>query len=504
MDLRFTDTDLPRLAILTIAIFALLAISELWRKRLNIQDETVRKIVHIGTGLIIFLAPPLFPRAGAVVLIAALFVLFNTVAYARGWLRAVHHRTRPSYGTVYYPLSLLLLAVPFWNDTPSLVVASIMVMAVGDAAAGIVGAGWPDPLRFSVTSDSKTLQGSTAMFLGACTALLLVFLVYSDGNLHFTEHLNQHPWLAVSALLAIALFTTGWEAASSRGLDNLTVPLAAALALHICFSSPDPAPLVQFITGTGLGAAISLLAWRLRMLTISGAIATFLLAVIVFGIGGWKWTLPILTFFVLSSILSRLSKKKKPSYDALFEKSGTRDAGQVAANGGIAGTLILSFYITGDETIYFLYLASLAVVTADTWGTETGVLSGMQPRSILGLRSVPPGTSGGITAAGSAAGALGAALVILSAAAFIPQYWLHSLAPLVLVGMAGSVIDSLLGATVQAQYTCVRCHATTERRLHCGVPATKTRGFSPINNDMVNLLAALTGVALAALLFMVL
>ncbi len=503
MELSITHTDLIRLGLLTAAILVALGLSELLRRRLQIRDEVIRKSVHILTGLLIFFTPPFFPRSGAVVLIALTFVVFNTFAYLRGWLKAVHHTARASYGTVYYPLALLLLAAPLWNVYPDLVVAAIMVMAVGDAAAGIVGESSHRPRTFSVTSDPKSLQGSIAMVIGSFAALLLTLTIYDTGGLAFSRHFSDAPVQTLAALLAISMFVAAWEATSSRGLDNLTVPIAAAFALHLCFASGLPDSTVRFILGTLLGAGIALVAWRLRMLALSGAVVTFLLATVIFGIGGWKWTLPIFAFFILSSVLSKWRKNQKRSFEAMFEKSGTRDAGQVAANGGIAGLLILIWYVTMDERVYFLYLAALAVVTADTWGTEIGVLSKSQPRSILSFRKVAPGSSGGVSVLGTAGGALGAFIVVLTALPFTPGMELSAAAVLALVGVFGSASDSILGATVQAQYRCVNCGAVTERRRHCDASSPLIRGKNWINNDAVNVLSTLAGLLLAAALFMV-
>jgi uncharacterized protein (TIGR00297 family) len=463
----------------------------------------MRKTVHIGTGLLVFFAQPFFPRAGAVLLISFFFVVFNTFAYLRGWLKAVHHTPRASHGTVYYPLALLLLAAVFWNTHPDLVVASIMVMAIGDAAAGIVGTHVANPFRFSVTSDPKSLQGSAAMVVGSFAALLLTLMTYSDGGLGFAQHISSSPLLTLTALLAVSVFVAGWEVASSRGLDNLSVPLAAALALHLCFASELPESSVRFLVGALLGAGIALLAWRLRMLALSGAVATFLLATVIFGIGGWKWTLPIFTFFVLSSALSKWRKQQKRTFERMFEKTGTRDAGQVAANGGIAGILAVSFYASMDDRLYLLYLAALAVATADTWGTEIGVLSKSQPRSILSLRKVEPGTSGGISMLGTAGGALGAIIVVVTALPFTPSLELHHILLLACIGVLGSAVDSALGALLQAQYRCHRCASVTERRSHCNEAALLIRGMGWMNNDAVNVLSAIVGVMLAAALFMV-
>jgi uncharacterized membrane protein len=65
--------------------------------------------------------------------------------------------------------------------------------------------------------------------------------------------------------------------------------------------------------------------------------------------------------------------------------------------------------------------------------------------------------------------------------------------------------DSLLGATVQAQYYCPTCNKPTESRAHrCGATTILVRGVPWINNDVVNiagtLVGALVGAAIAALM----
>ena len=497
--MSLTATDLIRLGVLGVSIAALLLLTELLRRRMGWPDEVTRKIVHVATGVVIFFAPAFFPRAGAVILIAAVFVAVNAAAYARGWLRAVHHSPRESYGTVYYPLALLLLAVPLWDSASGLVVTGVLVMALGDGAAGIVGESLRAPRMYHVTSDRKSIEGSAAMLAGSLIALLAGVLVHGDRSMEFTAQLADTPVLWFLAVFSVALFATAWEAASSRGLDNLTVPLMSVLALHLCFASPGEAAAARFVTGTGLGLLVGLLAWKLRMLSVSGAVATYLLAATLYGVGGWKWTLPVFAFFLLSSMLSKWRKARKERFDTVFEKGGTRDAGQVAANGALVGLLALAEYLFGGAHWYTLSLVAVASVTADTWGTELGVLARQHPRSIRNGRRVPAGTSGGITIAGSAGGALGAATVTATAFLFV-DLTASTFLLITGLGVIGSLTDSLLGATVQAQYHCPLCRHDTEKRFHCGMPAKRTQGHRAMTNDMVNLLSAAAAVLLGALL----
>ncbi len=63
-----------------------------------------------------------------------------------------------------------------------------------------------------------------------------------------------------------------------------------------------------------------------------------------------------------------------------------------------------------------------------------------------------------------------------------------------LAGVAGSLVDSLLGATVQGIYYCESCAKETERQLHrCGNRTRLIRGWPALDNDWVNALGTLAG-----------
>lgn len=102
-------------------------------------------------------------------------------------------------------------------------------------------------------------------------------------------------------------------------------------------------------------------------------------------------------------------------------------------------------------------VANYAAVMADTLSSELGILSASRPRFILSLREVPPGTNGGVTAAGLGAGFAGALVVGLVSLLMLPALCEGTLADklgLVLAvglwGALGSVLDSVLGAAFQA------------------------------------------------------
>ena len=262
---------------------------------------------------------------------------------------------------------------------------------------------------------------------------------------------------------------------------------------------------MQLILGFISAIVIAYLAYRAHTLKKSGAYAAAFTGTVIFGIGGWQWAILLLTFFITSSALSRAFKKRKQGLNEKYSKSHHRDAGQVFGNGGIATLFAaLHFFFPASLWLWLGFAAALAAVNADTWATELGVLSPHSPRMITDLRKVvEKGTSGGISLTGILAALAGAGLIGMLASFLGPQPASVSTGLIVtLAGLAGSLFDSLLGATVQAIYFCPRHNKETEQHpIHtCGTPTTQIRGWSWLNNDWVNFGCGAFGVVVVILI----
>ncbi len=260
----------------------------------------------------------------------------------------------------------------------------------------------------------------------------------------------------------------------------------------------------QLPLGFLLAALIAVAAYRTRSLSRSGAWAALVEGTVIFGVGGWRWAVLLLAFFISSSGLTRLFARRKAALNEKFDKGGQRDLGQVLANGGIASLFAgLSFFFPQSAWPWLAFAASLAAVNADTWATELGVLNPSMPRLITTWKPVERGTSGGVSLYGSLAALGGAAFVALLAGLVRPSgSFLFVTAVAVLGGVLGSFFDSLLGATVQAIYYCPRCEKETEKHpLHtCGTKTERLRGLSWLNNDLVNTGCALLGAVIGLVL----
>lgn len=240
-----------------------------------------------------------------------------------------------------------------------------------------------------------------------------------------------------------------------------------------------------------------------KLLKPSGAFAAFLTGLFVWGGFGLKGLILMGVFFLTSSLLSRYKRKVKEHLGEIHEKGSARDWAQVAANGGTAAFAGMANFIAPDPVWLIVLAISLASANADTWASELGVLSKQQPISIKSFRRVPRGTSGAISGFGTAATAAGSLLIALAAWYLFGEDPLWALL-VFLFGVAGSLLDTLLGAYVQASFACVRCQLITENLAHCSTPTRKVSGFTRINNDAVNFISGFTVAIMGIFLYKIL
>ena len=280
---------------------------------------------------------------------------------------------------------------------------------------------------------------------------------------------------------------------------------------------PDPVNLFEILGGFMLSLVIGLVGYRRGALKTSGVGGAVITGTLIFGLGGWEWGVLLIAFFISSSALSFYRAGDKEALADKFAKGHRRDIGQALANGGVAALLaILSRLLPAPGggwkgAWFFACTGAFAAVDADTWATELGVLSPRPPCLITTGRQVEVGTSGGVTWLGTAASLGGAAFIGLLAglgALILGQGWAAAgvlLLAATVGGAAGSLFDSLLGATVQSIYYCPTCQKETEKKVHtCGTPTDRQRGWRWLDNDLVNLVSSAVGALVACLLWWVL
>ena len=153
---------------------------------------------------------------------------------------------------------------------------------------------------------------------------------------------------------------------------------------------------------------------------------------------------------------------------AVLAKGARRDAKQVFANIAPSIFALLLAFWTKEPLFLWGFVAGIASCTADTWGSEIGVLSPSPPRHLL-TEKITTRTFRWCQLVGNCrflAGSLAitglfAAALWLNGKPFSFDLWLT----LTALGFGGSLLDSLLGATIQVHYQCPVCHQYTEKSL---------------------------------------
>eukprot|EP01039_Chlorochromonas_danica_P001697 gene1697-1854_t len=213
-----------------------------------------------------------------------------------------------------------------------------------------------------------------------------------------------------------------------------------------------------------------------RSLSPSGCVAAMIVGFVTFSIS-YRFGLVLILFYYSSSKLTKLKEEVKAKLEDGHQEGGQRDWIQVFSCSILAVLVAVLFYLVIGEDVNLSYIPSttetvsrdylamqltamfiahFATANGDTWASEVGILSPSRPRliSTFFTREVPPGTNGGMSVIGTVASAAGGGFIGLVYYLLSFSYpgsasqWKMILFGIV-CGLLGSIIDSLLGATLQ-------------------------------------------------------
>lgn len=158
---------------------------------------------------------------------------------------------------------------------------------------------------------------------------------------------------------------------------------------------------------------------------------------------GWPGYLTLLLYFALSSAATRIGWKLKRERGIAEPSGGARGAKQVLANGGppvLFGLLAAAFPAVWAAAAF---AGSLATAAADTVSSEIGKWWGGPTRRLPDFAPAPPGSPGGVSAAGSLAGLL-ASLALGGASTWFLLIPAELLLPVAAAGFAAAFFEGLL------------------------------------------------------------
>lgn len=279
-----SSSDIRGIILVLGAALTMLLLLRLYRKVVNPQPEWLRKLAHIGTGLIsssfpwLFssAAPALFVCASSIVLLLALRYLPPLRSQMAGVLDGV---SRDSYGELYFPLSVAALYL-LSHGNKILFVVPILVLTFADTIAALTGQQYGKH-QYAAAGGSKSLEGSALFFTST-------FLVVHIPLLLFTQ-VGRAQSLLIA--LDIALIVTLLEAVAWRGLDNIFIPMGVFALMKLYSEMPVSALVSRLVVATGL--MVFVMVYRRRTtLEASALLAGALVLYASWALGGWHWLLP--------------------------------------------------------------------------------------------------------------------------------------------------------------------------------------------------------------------
>ncbi len=206
--------------ILTIIyVFIILIISSVLKIKKAISAEQCRKIVHIFVSLAWIIMYLTLKDSIHILIIPLFFIIFNYISYKYKVIPGMEIGNRKSLGTIYYPVSMLIMATFSYINNQFLPIygMSLFTMAFADGLAPIIAEKIPTGKIFNT---SKTFSGSITVFV---VSLLIIII--------FTTFFKLE--LSLIRIIFISLLNTIIELYSKKGLDNLTLPLGMFLITYI-------------------------------------------------------------------------------------------------------------------------------------------------------------------------------------------------------------------------------------------------------------------------------
>ncbi len=293
--------DLIGAAVLGGAFVTLLAAAELWRRLGRPRPEVTRKLVHVGGGIACLFFPFLVRSPWVVLAMAVALSAVFAVAARTDLLPSLHGVERRSRGAEVYPLAVALIFF-LTQGRAWLYLAALLVLAIGDAFAALVGTRYGS-IRYEVEESEKSVEGSVVFLIISFLAIHLPMLLLTD----------LPRVVCVLAALLVAILATGFEAISLGGADNLFVPLATVFVLGKITTKPVPEIAFQNLSLVAFALLVALLVRKYPFFNVGASITVVLFAYGNWSLGSWEWAVPVVAgvaAYLLAA--ARLGRGKVP------------------------------------------------------------------------------------------------------------------------------------------------------------------------------------------------
>ena len=207
-------------------VFLILFISaEILYHKFKVKAELTRKYVHLSTGLLTLLFPPLVKDQWLVLFLCSSFFIILLLSVRLKLLPSINGVSRKTRGSVLYPIIVYGCFLIYEHfEQLILYYTPILILAISDPIAALVGKSWSKG-KYTTFGQTKTLSGSVGFLISSLIICLCLFIGLESIPLS----------KAIIISFTVAVTTTIAEALTHKGYDNFTIP-AGSLAVLIFFN----------------------------------------------------------------------------------------------------------------------------------------------------------------------------------------------------------------------------------------------------------------------------
>lgn len=307
------------------------------------HPEWVRKLLHVGMGLVTLSFPWLFesplPAIGLAVGAIAFLCSIKFIPFFHARLGSVTDGVgRSSWGEVYFPLSVALI---FTLSQGNLVyyLIPMLLLTLGDAVAALIGVSY-GLHTYSTSEGRKSAEGSIAFFTVAFLSTHVPLLLLTDTGRAESLLIGVILGLQVMVLEAIA-----WE-----GLDNLFIPVGGFVMLHLFLPMDVPDLVFRLILTLIVGTLT--LSWRHQTtLNDSAVLGSAWLGYLAWILADWRWFLPPVILFLAYCLFCPWTRQYQER---------RHDMRAVLSIGSTGILWLLLNKITGEPLYFYAYTLAFA------------------------------------------------------------------------------------------------------------------------------------------------
>jgi len=434
--------------VFSLVIIATILVSKVLERRSVLNSVISRKILHVvaislSAVSVFYIDIEVLQAITSFCLPVLVFIVY------KGFFRDPQTQRR-SWGIVYFNFVFAALVFLF-PKAPELVFYPLMILALGDGLATIVG-----------VSTGRVKGKSLAGFLTFFFSSLAVFML--------SPKFFPVPSLPFETVLILSLSLAAIEFITIKSLDNLSVP--AAVVYWVCVDHLSQ----EFISLIFVGIVVGTwLVYKVHWLSRDGSILAGIIALVYLSSPLPQSLIPGFIFFAGGSILSKLPGS--------IDKENARTSMQVFSNGGPALLAICLFFVTDQKAWLLASIVSFSAALSDTTSSELGTRYSSRTFDILGKLKMQKGTSGGVSLAGFIFGISASVFLALTSSMFLALS-LREIALISIFGLVGNIVDSILGSVLQSKTLESGTGLWVDEKAETG---SKTAGISWFDNNLTNL-----------------